>query len=135
VFKQVFICIVIFWVGFFVCKFTLNVKAERVKQTPKNTATLKEVVLKNDSGELFCPPMKKRKCIVIPPRVVMPVGICNESSCDSIEEELMELKEKYSSMQTFCDPACNEYLEQCQTEQTKMYEQLQDCWGRKELYF
>ena len=74
---------------------------------------VKETVLQDKDGKLYCPPPNKRRCLVIN-KVVLPEGHeCSNVSCSDIEQELENLKEKYNSLLTFCDPTCNEQLSNC----------------------
>lgn len=132
---------VITTIGFFIIGYYLgsnsNVSQDDKEDTvtvqdelPKSekNGTIKEIIYRNKTGELFCPPPQNRRCIIVPTSKFMN-SIPKNNSCSDIEDELLDLEERYDSMKKFCDPACPEYLDRTSRELLSCMRDLQAVTG------
>jgi hypothetical protein len=99
----------------------------KVRKEVPTKGLLKEIVIQNDSGELYCPPLKKRRCIVFH-KLSLPNGeICHNKSCNSIEQKLEIMEENFESLKKFCVPDCQYQLELTEIDLSACISDLKQC--------
>lgn len=130
-------CLISLLVGYFIGTYTCTNKYEEVDTTKEvlkdrnPQGLVKEIVLESSTGKLFCPPVKKRRCIIVPPKLNIPRTY---NSCNDIEEKYDQLKGNYDAMKKFCDPSCPEYLESVQIDLHNCKEELSNSKSYSPFY-